>query len=86
MGEFLARVLESLLKTGLSLIKNEFKPLANIDLIPLGLTAAAAAANSWIDKKSYNQSDNIINFKWRNRCYHENTYISSRIWIIDKKC
>ena len=43
-GGFLGRLLGPLLKTGLPLIKNVIKPLAKIILIPLGLTAAAAAA------------------------------------------
>ena len=44
-GGFLGRLLGSLLKTGLSLIKNVIKPLAKSVLIPLalGLTAAADA-------------------------------------------
>ena len=52
-GEFLGRLLGSLLKTGLSLIKNVIKPLSKSVLIPLGLTAAAAAAaDVGIDKKN----------------------------------
>ena len=43
-GGFLGKLLGPLLKTGLPLIKNVIKPLAKIILIPLGLTAAAAAA------------------------------------------
>ena len=43
-GGFLGRLLGPLLKTGLPLIKNVIKPLAKSVLIPLGLTAAAAAA------------------------------------------
>ena len=39
------------LKTGLPLIKNVIKPLANSVLIPLGLTAAASAADAGIHKK-----------------------------------
>ena len=42
-GGFLGRLLGPLLKTGLPLIKNVIKPLAKSVLIPLGLTAAAAA-------------------------------------------
>ena len=49
---FLGRLLGSLLKTGLPLIKNEIKPLAKSVLIPLGLTAAASAADAAIHKKS----------------------------------
>ena len=43
-GEFLGRLLGPLLKTGLPLITNVIKPLAKNVLIPLRLTAAAAAA------------------------------------------
>ena len=48
---FLGRLLGSLLKTGLPLIKNVIKPLAKSVLIPLGLTAAASAADAGIHKK-----------------------------------
>ena len=41
---FLARLLGPLPKTGLLLMKNVLKPLAQSVLMPLGLTAAAAAA------------------------------------------
>ena len=50
-GGFLGRLLGPLLKTGLPLIKNVIKPLAKSVLIPLGLTAAAAAADAGIHKK-----------------------------------
>ena len=50
-GGFLSRLLGSLLKTGLPLIKNVIKPLAKSVLIPLGLTAAASAADAGIRKK-----------------------------------
>ena len=50
-GGFLGRLLGLLLKTGLPLIKNAIKPLAKIVLIPLGLTAAASAADAGILKK-----------------------------------
>ena len=46
-GGFLCRLLSSLLKTGLPLIKS----LAKSALIPLGLTAAASAADAGIHKK-----------------------------------
>ena len=49
-GGFLGRILGPLLKTGLSLIVN-FKPLAKSVLVPLGLTAAAAATDAAIHKK-----------------------------------
>ena len=50
-GGFLGRLLGPLLKTGLPLIKNVIKPLAKSVLIPLGLTAAASAADVGIHKK-----------------------------------
>ena len=51
-GGFLGRFLGPLLKTGLPLIKNVIKPLAKIVLIPLGLTAAASAADAGMYKKN----------------------------------
>ena len=54
LGGFLGRLLGPLLKAGLQLIKNVMKPLAKSVLIPLGLTAAASAADAGIHKKSYN--------------------------------
>ena len=50
-GGFLGRFLGPLLKIGLSLISNVMKPLAKSVLIPLGLTAAALAADAGIHKK-----------------------------------
>ena len=50
-GGFLGRLLGPLLKTGLPLIKNVIKPLAKSVLNPLGLTAAASAADARIHKK-----------------------------------
>ena len=47
-GGFLGILLGPLLKTGLPLITNVIKPLAKGVFIPLGLTAAAAAADSGI--------------------------------------
>ena len=49
-GGFLGRLLGPLLQTGLPLIKNVIKPLAKSVLIPLGLTAAASAADAGIHK------------------------------------
>ena len=48
---FLSRLLGPLLKIGLPLIKNVIKALAESVLIPLGLTAAASAADAGIHKK-----------------------------------
>ena len=50
-GGFHGRLHGSLLKTGLSLMKNLIKPFAKTVSIPLGLTAAASAADSRIHKK-----------------------------------
>ena len=50
-GGFLSRLLGSLLKTGLPLIKDVIKPFAKSVLISLGLTAAASAADTGIHKK-----------------------------------
>ena len=51
LGWFLSRLIGPLLKTGLPFIKNVIKPLAKSVLIPLGLTAAASAADVGIHKK-----------------------------------
>ena len=48
---FLGRILGPLLKTGLFLMKIVIQPLAKSVLIPLGLTAAASAADAEIYKK-----------------------------------
>ena len=48
---FLGRLLGPLLKTGLPLMKSVIKPLAKSVLVPLGLTAAASAADAGIHKK-----------------------------------
>ena len=48
---FLGRLLGPLLKTGLQLMKSAIQPLAKSVLIPLGLTAAASAADAGIHKK-----------------------------------
>ena len=49
-GGFLGRFYGPLLKFGLPLTKNAFKPLAISILIPLGLTAAVSAAYAGIHK------------------------------------
>ena len=59
-GGFLGKLLDPLLKTGLPLIKNVIKPLAKSVLIPLGLTAAATAADAGIHKKNILGSVNTI--------------------------
>ena len=50
-GGFLGKLLGPLLQTGLPLIKNAIKLLAKSVLMPLGLTAAASAADIGIQKK-----------------------------------
>ena len=50
-GGFLDRLFRPLLRTGLPLIKNAIETLAKSILIPLGLTAAASAADDGIHKK-----------------------------------
>ena len=50
-GGFLGKLLGTLLKTGLPLIKNVITPLAKSVLIPLELTEAAWAADAGINKK-----------------------------------
>ena len=52
-GGFLGRLLRSLPKTGLFLIRNVLKPLPKSVLIPLGLTAAASATDAAIHKKIF---------------------------------
>ena len=59
-GGFLGRLLGPQLKAGLPFIKNVIKPLAKSVLNPLGLTAAASAADAGIHKNSireYNTSN-----------------------------
>ena len=51
LGGFLVRLLSPLLKTGLPLMKIVVKPLGKSALIPLGLTAAASAADAGMYKK-----------------------------------
>ena len=52
-GGLLGRLLGSSLKTGLPLIKSVIKPSAKSVLLPLGLAAAASAADAGIHKKSW---------------------------------
>ena len=59
-GGFLGKLLGPLLKTGSPLIKNVIKPLAKSVLIPLGLTAAASAADSGIHKKILGSSNTTL--------------------------
>ena len=50
-GGFPGRLLGPLLRTGLPLMKSVIKRLAKSVLLPLGLTAAASAADAGIHKK-----------------------------------
>ena len=63
-GGFLGKLLGPLLKTELSLIKNVIKALTKSVLIPLGLTAAASAADAGIQKKNtWFWNNSFSNFK-----------------------
>ena len=57
-GGFLGKLLGPLLKTGLPLMKSVITPLAKSVLIPLGLTAAASAADAGIHKKILGSGNN----------------------------
>ena len=59
-GGFLGKLLGPLLKTGLPLMKSIITPLAKSVLIPLGLTAAAAAASAGIHKKILGSGNDTI--------------------------
>ena len=52
---FLGIILGPLLRTGIPLMKSITKPLAKSVLVPLGLTAAASAADAGIHKKIWSQ-------------------------------
>ena len=51
-GGFLGKLLGLLLRSRLPLMKSVIKPLAKNVLVPLGLTAAASAADAGIHKKN----------------------------------
>ena len=57
-GGFLGKLLGPLLKTELPLMKSVITPLAKSVLIPLGLTAAASAADAGIHKKVLGSGNN----------------------------
>ena len=52
-GRFLGTLLGSLLKTGLPLMINVFKPLGKSVLVPLELITAASATDAAIHKKMF---------------------------------
>ena len=59
-GRFLSRLLWPLLKTGLLLIGNVLKPLAESVLIPLRLTAAASSTGAAIHKKMFGSGNTTL--------------------------
>ena len=59
-GGFLGRVLDPLLKTEQSLMKNAIKPLAKSLLIPLELVAVASAVDVGIHKKILGSGTTLI--------------------------
>ena len=68
LGGFLGRLLASLMKVGLRLMKNELTPLSKGVLSISGLTVVASARDAAIQKKIC--TDNL---KQRNGWYHENS-------------
>ena len=61
-GGFLGRILGPLLKTGLPLIGNVLKPLAQSVSIPLGLTVASATDVAILKKMFGSGNTTLINF------------------------
>ena len=61
------------MKTGLTLKKNLLQSLARSAFIPLGLTAAASAADISVYKKKNLRNYSTKNFNWRNGRYRENS-------------
>ena len=59
LGRFLGRFLGTLIKAGLSSIRNVLKPLAKSLLVPLGVTAVASATDASIQKKSFGSSRSL---------------------------
>ena len=59
-GEFVGRLLGPLLRNGLPLIGNLLKQLDKSVLLPLGLTAAASATDSAIQKKIHESGPTIL--------------------------
>ena len=60
-GGFLGRLLGPLIRTGLPLMKSVIKSLAKSVLVPLGLTAAASAADAGIHNKILGSGHNNTN-------------------------
>ena len=61
-GGFLGRLSEPLLKSGLPLMKNVYKPLAKSVSIPLGLTAAASATDAAVHKTIFGSGTTTLVF------------------------
>ena len=74
-GRFLGRLLGPLLKTGLPLIKNVIKPSVKSVLIPLGLSAAASAADAGIHKKILGSSHRTSHNRPSSSASHNNTIL-----------
>ena len=77
LGRFLGRLLGSLLKTGLLLIKNAIKPLAKSVLILLRLTATASAADARIHKKILGSGNHPLHNCHLSSALHNTTLIMS---------
>ena len=83
-GGFSRRLLEQLLKNGLLLMKNLLKPVAKSILMPLRLTAAAAATDATIHKKMFGSVITKLIFSNEVR-YHAHSQITCRISLVDKR-
>ena len=57
---FLGRLIGSLLRNGLSLLKNVLQPLAKSVLMPVGLTAAAASTTDVVIQKKFGSGMTIF--------------------------
>ena len=78
-GRYLGRFLGPLLKTGLPVMENVLQLLAKIVLMPLGLTTAALAAYTGMQKKiPWLRNYKINNIKQRNERHYENNQVSGR--------
>ena len=84
-GGFLGRLLRPLLKPGLPLIKNVIKQLAKIVLTPLGLTAAASAADAGIHKKILGSGNTTLIISNDEINIIKINKISSIFWFIIKR-
>ena len=69
-GGFFGKLVGPLVKIELPLMKNVIKPLIKSVFIPLGLTAAASAADTGRQKNLRISSNNTNNIKWWNGRHH----------------